>query len=451
MPMRAALRLIVLCLVLLPSGLRAQDAPAPAPTQPSGQISVADDAAVDRRIAGRIRDILGQLDGYSEVRVSVSAGIVTLSGRALDREALVRLEQLVSRVEGVVAIRNEVAESTDLGERLTPAVERFRNRLAQTIAFAPLILVALLVGAAIAALGVFLAGRDRLWARLAPNGFIADVYRQLVKIAFAVAAVVAALDILGATALLGTFLGAAGLVGLAIGFAVRDSVENFIASVMLSLRQPFRPNDLVEIEGDTGRVVRLTSRATILLSLDGNHIRIPNATVFKARILNYSSNPERRFQFDLGVDADADLAAVREVALAALRGLPFVLANPAAGGWVEEVGDSNVLLRFIGWIDQRETDFALSRGEAIRIVKTAIEAAGFGLPEPIYRVRLDDAAGLLAAAPGAGRPARPPAKPAPAPARPAPVATDPALEKFVEEERSATAGKDLLDRAAPHE
>jgi small-conductance mechanosensitive channel len=173
--------------------------------------------------------------------------------------------------------------------------------------------------------------------------------------------------------------------------------------------------------------------------------------VFKARILNYSSNPERRFQFDLGVDADADLAAVREVALAALRGLPFVLANPAAGGWVEEVGDSNVLLRFIGWIDQRETDFALSRGEAIRIVKTAIEAAGFGLPEPIYRVRLDDAAGLLAAAPGAGRPARPPAKPAPAPARPAPVATDPALEKFVEEERSATAGKDLLDRAAPHE
>ena len=112
------------------------------------------------------------------------------------------------------------------------------------------------------------------------------------RIVFVIAALVIALDILNATALLLTILGAARIIRLALGFAVRDTVENFIASVMLSIRQPFRLNDTVEINGDQGKVIRLTSRATILLSLDGNHIRIPNATVFKSHIINYSQNAE---------------------------------------------------------------------------------------------------------------------------------------------------------------
>lgn len=62
---------------------------------------------------------------------------------------------------------------------------------------------------------------------------------------FIVGALVIALDVMNATALLSTILGAAGIIGLALGFAVRDTVENFIASIMLSIRQPFRPNDTV--------------------------------------------------------------------------------------------------------------------------------------------------------------------------------------------------------------
>src|SRR3546814_11904518 len=85
---------------------------------------------------------------------------------------------------------------------------------------------------------------------------------------------------------------------ISIGFAIRDTVDNYVASLMLSLRQPFRANDHVVIEGHEGRVVRLTSRATILMTLEGNHLRIPNSTVFKAVILNYPRNPERRFDFE---------------------------------------------------------------------------------------------------------------------------------------------------------
>ncbi|MEZ5537828.1 MAG: mechanosensitive ion channel [Thiolinea sp.] len=73
-------------------------------------------------------------------------------------------------------------------------------------------------------------------------------------------------------------------------------MENYIASILLSLRNPFQVNDFVSIDGHDGNVLRLTSRATILISPDGNHIRIPNATVFKAVITNFTRHPERRFQ-----------------------------------------------------------------------------------------------------------------------------------------------------------
>jgi small conductance mechanosensitive channel len=176
--------------------------------------------------------------------------------------------------------------------------------------------------------------------------------------------VVLTLDMLNLTALLGTILGAAGIIGLAIGFAVRDTVENFIASIMLSIRQPFRPKDLVEIEGELGHVIRLTSRATILLSLDGNHIRLPNATVFKAKIINYSRNDERRFTFASGHrpfggyrQGTGDRA--RRPVRTALRA-----DTPAPAVWVEGLGASTIDLTAAAWIMQHQTSIGMAKGEA---------------------------------------------------------------------------------------
>jgi len=253
--------------------------------------------------------------------------------------------------------------------------------------------------------------------------------------------VVVALDILGATALLSTILGAAGIIGLAIGFAVRDTVENFIASIMLSIRQPFQPNDTIEIAEDIGKVIRLTSRATILLSFDGNHIRIPNATVFKSRIVNYTRNDERRFLFDLGLAPSSDLAHALTVAQDTLTALPFVLDVPAVNVWIEEVGDSTITLRCTAWIAQHETSFVASRGEAIRQTMRALEAEGIELPEPTFRI-----AGT-AAAPASGPHAT--AAPAPLPvSEPVNVeaTAERELERIVETEREATAEDDLLKR-----
>jgi len=372
-----------LCVVLLLSG--AAGAQAVPPGQPEGPIAAAADPAADAAIAGRLRSILGELDGYDHVAVTVRAGVVTLTGETRDNTSLARLVQLVTRIDGVAAINNRLTTATALADRLLPSLDRFIARAGQVLAFLPLFAVALAGFAVIYVLGRVVAALPA-WARLAPNTFIGGIYRQIVRLVFLLAGIVVALDILDSTALLGSILGAAGIIGLALGFAVRDTVENFIASVMLSIRQPFRPFDLVEIEGDIGKVIRLTSRATILMSLDGNAIRVPNATVFKSRIVNFSRNPERRFTFAIDIDPAADMAALRDRAQTRLAALPFVLDDPACTVWIDEKDGSDVELCFAAWIDQTETSFDRARGEAIRILRAQLQDAGALRPPPISRV-----------------------------------------------------------------
>ena len=408
--------------------------------------STATRAEADAAIATRIRDILHELDGYEDVTVVVKAGIVTLRGTTLDASLVDDLGALVSRVEGVVAIENEVSLSTSVSDRLTPVWDRLVRRAQQTVAFLPLIAVAAVAFAAVTWFGFALARRHQPWDRLAPNAFIADIYRNIMRILAVIAGVVVALDILGATALLSTIMGAAGIVGLAIGFAVRDTVENFIASILLSIRQPFRPNDAIEIEGVEGKVIRLTSRATILLNWDGNHVRIPNATVYKSRILNYSRNPERRFSFDIGVGYGTDLAAAKTLAEATVAALPFLPKTPAVNSWTTTLNGSDIGMTVVGWIDQTETDLLAARSEAIRQVLLAFEQAGIEMPEPTYRLLTAETGAAPAAAPA---PAKTPAAGA------GPVGdgievqdvaatAEQELEKMVNEERAMTEEDDLL-------
>ena len=434
---------LLLCL-FLPLATLAQTS-----DQPTGTIAIQDDAASDAAIANRIRDILRELEGYEDISLTVSSGIVTLRGTTLDMASAARLTELVGRVEGVVAIENEVFETTDVARRLNPAVERFKSRGYQFVAFLPLAMIALAVFFAVVLFGFFIARRKQPWDRMSPNAFIADIYRQIVRLFFIVAGLVIALDIVGATALLSGILGAAGIVGLAIGFAVRDTVENFIASIMLSIRQPFRPNDTVEIEGDTGKVIRLTSRATILLSFDGNHIRIPNATVFKSRIVNFSRNAERRFTFALSVASDADLDQARHMAEDTLNALPFVLDSPEVSVWIQSVDDFWVTLNMAAWINQNDTSIVLARSEAIRLTQAAFDAAGIAAPLPSYRIENLPGAPTPTQEPGPGAQRQDTA--APAPAQDVEATAEKELEKIVDQERAELSRHDLLNVNATEE
>ncbi|WP_240624551.1 mechanosensitive ion channel domain-containing protein [Aurantiacibacter odishensis] len=447
--------------MLLPEAAPAEQAPAtPAPT--AGSIEIDQVAGQDDRIAARLSDIFANVPSLSQVEVSVRQGVVTLTGTAPDDAALARAEAIAGGVEGVATVENDIERdvSVDIGE----GIGGLGDRVEQITRMLPLVGLALLVALAISAIGYLLASFTGLWRRVATNTFLAELIASALRFVFVIAGIVIALDMIGAGALMGAVLGGAGVIGIALGFAMRDTVENYVASLMLSLRQPFRANDHVVIDQHEGRVIRLTSRATVLMTLEGNHLRIPNSTVFKAVIVNYTRNPQRRFDFELGVDADDDAEAARQLGRDTLASLDFVLDDPAPEVRIDRVGDSNVVLVFLGWIDQREADFFKARSRAIAASKRALEDGGFALPEPIYRLRFDqrtvplpfENVGEGRAAPAQAvppAPPRPPQKPVPAATDTHDIAPEDEIAKMVDEERANTPGqeKDLLDSGRPVE
>lgn len=352
-------------------------------------IAIDNKAIADSDIQNRIKAIFDEIEGLDKVTVKVSQGVVLLSGETANDKKALQAFNLANRIQGVVEVEDNINRTLSVEDNVTPVLNDLIDKAKSGLNALPLLLVALLAFLMVAGVGKFLANRNRFWQKVTPNPFVAELLSGTVKFAFIVLGLILGLSLLGAQSVIGTLLGGAGILGIAVGFAVKDSIENYIASLMLSLRQPFRATDHVIINDQEGIVVRLTSRATILMTLDGNHLRIPNSEVFKGTILNYTKNPERRFRFELGVDANNDPLAAIKVGLDAINALDFVLDEPKAVAVINEVGDSNIVLEFQVWVNQSQTDFAKARSIAIRQTKHALENTGFSLPEPIYMVNFD--------------------------------------------------------------
>ncbi|WP_420430742.1 mechanosensitive ion channel family protein [Hyphobacterium sp.] len=412
----------------------------------------------DQAIAERLSGIFSEISSLDSISVSVRRGVVILEGEVASEAAAERAADIASRVTGVVTVEDQLQRTLDIESNVSPFVGESAAVLNRLVRSWPVYLIALAAFVTVIFLGFMLASWSVLWSRLAPSPFLASMMAQGVRIASIALAILIAFGLLGATAVLGALAGAVGIIGLALGFAVRDTIENYIASILLSVRQPFRASEHVVINEHEGTVVRLTSRATVLMTLDGNHLRIPNADVFKGIILNYSRNPERRFEFDLGVDAEDDPVAAMDTGLRAIAKLDFVLAETEPDAAIVEVGDSSIIVRFNAWIDQSVTDYLKARSLAIRAAKTVIEEEGFTLPEPIYRLRFDQP--FPADPPSRSQPDAPTASP---PSRKPKrrsevheaaaddVRPDRHLARKVADERAEADGEDLLSSANPVE
>ena len=356
----------------------------------NAQIETTPTPQKDNDIRQRISGIFSEIEGLQAVNVSVTQGVVTLTGETANEKKAQQAINLTNRLTDVVTVEDRINRTLDVQENVSTVYQGLKAQVTNLVKALPLLLVGIVIFALVAWFGSWLSNRKKMWQHLTPNPFVAELLSQTVKVIFIIFGLILGLSLIGAETILGTLLGGAGVIGIAVGFAVKDTIENYIASLMLSIRQPFRARDHIVINGQEGIVVRLTSRATILMTLDGNQLRIPNAEVFKGTILNYTKNPERRFTFELGVDANDDPLAAIKVGLDAIHTLAFVLDEPKAIAVITNVGDSNIVLEFQVWVDQSETDFAKARSIAIRETKHALEDKGFSLPEPIYRLRFNN-------------------------------------------------------------
>lgn len=351
-------------------------------------------APEDQAIATRLAAITAAISGLDAVEIGVNAGVITLRGEVANAQLRDEIIEIASRLEGVVHVQNQLQEQLAVSSRLAPAALKFRQMLGTTVQMLPLLLLAVLAVVLFALAGSWLSNRSALLRRLGLSELATNLGMRFVRLIVTSIGIIIALELLDATALVSAMLGVAGVIGIALGFAFRNIVENYLAGVLLSTRNPFAMGDFIQVDDMTGKVMRLTSRDTVLMTLDGNHLRIPNSQIITSPMINFSRNPLRRFEFTVGVSVDLDLLVVRQLAIATLQHMPGILAEPRPRVLVLELGDSTVTVRVMAWIDQRDTDFLKARSEAIRLVKTAFDNAGIEMPEPIYRIHMAESASV---------------------------------------------------------
>ena len=344
-------------------------------------------AAQDEDISERIAAILETTGWFDGRKVTVEDGIVFLEGTAQNGEAREWAGELAKNTEGVVAVVNRIEVAPTSVLDFAPTLQVLKELARRFVRSLPLFVVALVV---IAASWMFALLTVRLLRRGLMSRSLSRLLREVLARAGGILVMLVGLylvlRIAGLTQLALTVVGGTGLIGLVLGIAFRDITENFLASLFLSLQQPFREGDLIEVANVTGYVQRLTSRTTVLMTLDGNQAQVPNSTVFKNTIRNFTSNPNRRDDFLVGIGYDDSIPFAQEVALKVLAAHPAVLRDPEPMVLVENLGPSTVNLRVYFWLDGGKHSWLKVKSSVIRLVKRAFQDAEISLPDEAREV-----------------------------------------------------------------
>jgi len=381
----------VLTTVANAQGAAAEPKALPVPTKQGHSLAPAkvgvQPVAHDEEIRKRLQSVLEATGWFTDPQVQVRDGVVFLSGRTETDEIRKWAGDLARNTQDVAAVANRI----ELSE---PSVWDFRGARSglsklwrDLVRSLPFLVLALFILA-------LSAGAGWLMARSARKFLRARVRAKLLRAVFAgglgmivfLAGTYIVLRVSGLTQLALTIVGGTGLVGLAVGIAFRDITENFLASIFLSMQQPFETGDLVEVAGVTGYVQQLNVRTTVLMTLDGNLVQIPNATVYKTTLRNFTSTPNRRENFVVGIGYDDAIDEAQEVALKVLVDHPAVLQEPEPWVLADDLGKATVNLRIYFWINGHEHSWLKVRSSVIRLVKRAFQQHGISMPDEAREV-----------------------------------------------------------------
>ncbi|MEM7789462.1 MAG: mechanosensitive ion channel family protein [Bacteroidota bacterium] len=214
-----------------------------------------------------------------------------------------------------------------------------------------------------------------------------------------------ALTVLNLDGVVTTLLAGAGVVGLALGFAFQDIASNFIAGILMAVRNPFVVGEIVETNGFMGTVRDITLRSTVIETFQGQTVIVPNAKVFGDPIVNYSEQGERRIDLTCGVGYGDDLGHAQQLAVEAIESLPMRLESKPVKLFYTEFGSSSINFVVAFWANfSGQADFLEAQSEAIKAVKAAFDAGGVTIPFPIQTLDFDPNGGvnLRAALKGTG-------------------------------------------------
>ena len=182
-----------------------------------------------------------------------------------------------------------------------------------------------------------------------------------------------------------------GISGVAIGFAFRDILQNFLAGILILLTEPFEINDQIVFKNFEGTVENIQTRATTIRTYDGRRIVIPNSELFTNAVTVNTAFENRRLEYDVGIGYGDNIDQAKELMLEAVYSVDEVLKEPSPDVLVMELAESTVNIRVRWWINPpRRADALDSRDKVLTAIKKKLTANGIDLPFPTQQILFHD-------------------------------------------------------------
>jgi small-conductance mechanosensitive channel len=234
-----------------------------------------------------------------------------------------------------------------------------------------------------------LAQAIRLGMRSFFRRFIEDettesLIKQVIYYAIVAVGLIVAVDALGFEPQ--TVVTGLGLTGLALGFALKDIISNFVSGILILSLRPFDLGDQIVVGSTEGSVERIELRATMIRTYDGRVALVPNAEVFTSRIINNTAHPIRRGSVTAYLGYEEDLGLAIRTLVTAVHRAEGVSTDRSGEVRVKDLGKDSILLEATFWTDSRRSDFSETACNVRRAIVAALVDAGIGLPDPDRRV-----------------------------------------------------------------
>lgn len=342
----------------------------------------------DRDLQERLSSLFKATEWFPNLKVEVKEGLVVLHGQVESNEKKTWLVKVIEKTDGVVAIVDKLDNSFSKGSVLSPAHEEVNNIFDRAERALPY----LLSGAVILLLFIVFAFIFRkivsmVLIKRKINPLLIEAISNVGALLLFLLGVYLAINSTGLSGLAVTVLGGTGFIGIGIGLALKGTVENYSASLMISLREIFRKDELVEINGFQGFVQSVTTRGTTLMDADGNQILIPNSKVFDSIIKNITRNPNSRCDFMVGIGYESSIDKAREIILKVLSSVPdVILSEPEYFVLVNKLNSSTVDLKVYFWINNEKVSKIKTLSLVMQKTKEALQAAGISLPNDIRQI-----------------------------------------------------------------
>lgn len=182
-----------------------------------------------------------------------------------------------------------------------------------------------------------------------------------------------------------------GISGVAIGFAFRDILQNFLAGILILLTEPFQLDDQIVFKDFEGTVENIQTRATTIRTYDGRRIVIPNSELFTNSVTVNTAFDNRRLEYNVGIGYGDDIDEAKQLILEAIHETEGVLQEPVPDAIVVDLAESTVNIRARWWVKPpRRAEVLDLQDKVLTAIKKKLTANGIDLPFPTQQILFHD-------------------------------------------------------------